>query len=108
MRARLGIGLELAAELEAVHLRHVGVGEDEIGPRRARLVERIATVDRGRDDEAGLPERHLEHAQTARVAVDEQRLRLPTARYPPYLARPDCHVPPCRVSRALVGAIFYK
>jgi hypothetical protein len=51
--------LEPAAQLEAVHLRHLGVGQDQVGRRDEALVQRVLAVDGGGHREAGLLEADL-------------------------------------------------
>ena len=68
----LGVGLEALAERVAVEFVEQRLRDHQVGRRQLDLVEGVLAVDRGGDDEAGLLERHLEHAQAARVAVDQE------------------------------------
>ena len=81
----LGVLLHPAAELEPVHLRHVRVGDDQIGNVLLQGRQRLgAVVGRG-DVEAGFLEAHVEHPQALRVAVDQKEI---------LLAQPGLHVSP--------------
>src|SRR5690606_17043254 len=70
------IALQRPAQLEAVHLRHLGVRDDEVRSGDLDLLQRVAPGHRGGDEEAGLLERPLEHAQAARVSVDQEKTAL--------------------------------
>ena len=75
-RRPVGVLLEPLDELEAVHLRHLGVGDDEVGRRGLDLAERVEPVDRGRDVEAGLLQADFENAKALGVTVDEKEALL--------------------------------
>ena len=70
------VALERLAQLEPVHLRHLGVGEHQVRRADLDLLERVLAVDGRGDGEAGLLQADLHHAQALRVAVDEEEVLL--------------------------------
>src|SRR3954464_795967 len=66
----------LLAQLEAVHHRHVDVGNDEIGPVNLHFVERFAAVAGFEDLAADLAQDDPDYFADRRVVVDDQNARL--------------------------------
>ena len=69
----LGTCLDLAAQLEAVHLVEIRVGDDQIRLTGFEQSKRLATAGGGRDVESGFLEADIENAKTLRISVDKQK-----------------------------------
>jgi hypothetical protein len=70
-----GVGLERGDELEAVHVRHVDVGEDQVGRVLQHLVARADGVGRGAHFVTGRGEVHAQQLAQALVVIHHQDFR---------------------------------
>lgn len=70
--------LDPLSGLQAVHLRHVDVHEDDIRGLAAEQVQRLATIARHHHLVAGARQQRLQHEARRRIVVDHQRTT-PTA-----------------------------
>ncbi len=67
----------MPGQLDAVHVRHVDVGEHEVGRRRMQDVERLAAVlrladDRDRQHRGAIVEQLAQPMPRRRLVVDDQ------------------------------------
>jgi hypothetical protein len=76
------VRLERLAQLEAVHLRHLRVGQHEIRRADLHLLDRVLAVNGRRHGEAGLLEADLHHAKALRVTIDQEQVLLGHVRLP--------------------------
>ena len=86
---------QVARELDAVHVRHVDVGQHEIGGRALQQIERLATVLRLADDGERQRGRRNRRADRAAGAAQAPRRRRPARA----AAAQPC-APPCAGCRA--------
>ena len=100
----------MARELDAVHLRHVDVGEHEVGGHRVQQLERLAAVrrladDRERQRAGAVVEELAQPPPRRRLVVDDQHAqrRVSHARLP---RLPSASAGPSRVgARVRRGAL---
>ena len=94
----VGQEAQLADQLEAVHARHLEVGEHQIEGLGAQLVHAVDAVDRQGDLDAQALEGHLgELAHRQRVVDEQHPQRAPRRRPPARAGRPRAAA--CRVLR---------
>ena len=72
-RQQVGIALaELLAQLDAGDPGHLDVGDDDVGGRRAQVLQRSLARGHGIDIEAALPERVPQQDSSVFIVVDDQ------------------------------------